>query len=276
NVTLHLDGVLYLRVVDPYKASYGVEDPEFAVMQLAQTTMRSELGNILVFNISKISLDHMFQEREILNHNIVEAINSAAEVWGIKCLRYEIRDIQLPKTVVEAMQMQVEAERKKRANILQSEGEAEAIIAKAQARATGITKVAGALEVKLGDKAASLNVAELYVSAFANLAKTTNTVVLPASVGDASSMVAQALAVYGQITRTGTPPRDDPPVEPGPTTTPSPSDQSHLPQRNSSTFNSKDTQLKAQIDLNEIAKQNNLVGLPHYTAATSPTRAREY
>jgi len=216
NVTLHLDGVLYLRVVEPFKASYGVEDPEFAVTQLAQTTMRSELG--------KISLDNVFQERERLNHNIVEAINHAAEVWGIRCLRYEIRDIQLPSSVVEAMQMQVEAERKKRAAVLQSEGqreaainvaegkkqsqilasearkmeqintatgEANAIVAKAKARAEGIEKVSLALQQQLGERAASLNVAELYVNAFSNLAKTNNTVVLPANVGDAASMVAQ-------------------------------------------------------------------------------------
>ena len=106
NVTLHLDGVLYMRVYDPYAASYGVEDAEFAVVQLAQTTMRSELG--------KIKLDRVFQERTILNFSIVEAINNAAEAWGVKCMRYEIKDIQLPTKVKEAMQMQVEAERKKR------------------------------------------------------------------------------------------------------------------------------------------------------------------
>jgi len=114
NVTLNIDGVLYLRVIDPYNASYGVEDPEFAITQLAQTTMRSELG--------KITLDKVFQERENLNANIVEAINKAAQSWGITCLRYEIRDIKLPARVQEAMQMQVEAERKKRAAILESEG----------------------------------------------------------------------------------------------------------------------------------------------------------
>ncbi|GFW47678.1 stomatin-like protein 2, mitochondrial [Trichonephila clavipes] len=120
NVTLNIDGVLYLRVVDPYKASYGVEDPEFAITQLAQTTMRSELG--------KISLDSVFRERESLNFAIVEAINKASNAWGIDCLRYEIRDIRLPQRVNEAMQMQVEAERKKRAAILESEGIREADI----------------------------------------------------------------------------------------------------------------------------------------------------
>jgi regulator of protease activity HflC (stomatin/prohibitin superfamily) len=98
-VTLHIDGVLYYRIVEPYKASYGVEDAEFAVIQLAQTTMRSELG--------KIKLDSVFQERTNLNIMIVEAINHAAEAWGIRCMRYEIKDIQLPTKVREAMQMQV-------------------------------------------------------------------------------------------------------------------------------------------------------------------------
>lgn len=120
NVTLSIDGVLYLRVLDAYLASYGVEDPEFAITQLAQTTMRSELG--------KISLYKVFRERESLNINIVEAINKASTAWGISCLRYEIRDIRLPSRVHEAMQMQVEAERKKRAAILESEGIREAEI----------------------------------------------------------------------------------------------------------------------------------------------------
>lgn len=124
NVTLHLDGVLYMRIYDPYAASYGVEDAKFAVTQLAQTTMRSELG--------KIKLDRVFQERTHLNISIVEAINNAAEAWGVKCLRYEIKDIQLPTKVKEAMQMQVEAERKKRAVVLESEGVRESAINKAE------------------------------------------------------------------------------------------------------------------------------------------------
>ena len=142
---MDIDGILYLRVNDPYLASYGVEDPEFAIIQIAQTTMRSELG--------KISLDKVFQEREGLNVNIVESINKASQAWGISCLRYEIReifytknilceflkyysyfilffigDIRLPPRIHDAMQMQVEAERKKRAAILESEGVREAEI----------------------------------------------------------------------------------------------------------------------------------------------------
>ncbi|XP_071964315.1 stomatin-like protein 2, mitochondrial [Antedon mediterranea] len=231
NVTIHIDGVLYLRVIDPYNASYGVEDPEYAVTQLAQTTMRSEIG--------KIPLDTVFKERESLNYNIVEAINKAAtEQWGIRCLRYEIKDIDVPSKVKEAMQMQVEAERKKRARVLESEGireseinvaegkkrsvilaseaikmeqinratgEANAIIAKANARAEGLKVVAEAIGNEHGGNAASLNVAEQYVSAFGNLAKETNTVLLPANTGDISSMVAQGLAIYGNLNQQNTP-----------------------------------------------------------------------
>lgn len=221
NVTLNIDGVLYLRVVEPYKASYGVEDPEFAITQLAQTTMRSELG--------KITLDSVFKERESLNVAIVEAINKASNAWGIDCLRYEIRDIRLPDRVQEAMQMQVEAERKKRAAVLESEGireaeinvaegkkrarilaseaekieqinqaqgEANAILAKAEARAQSLKKVAESLREQTGSNAASLLIAEKYVSAFEKLAKTGNTLILPTNTGDVSGMVAQAMGIY--------------------------------------------------------------------------------
>ncbi|XP_029182905.2 stomatin-like protein 2, mitochondrial [Acropora millepora] len=317
NVTLHLDGVLYLRVVDPFKASYGVEDPEFAVTQLAQTTMRSELG--------KISLDNVFQERERLNHNIVEAINHAAEVWGIRCLRYEIRDIQLPESVVEAMQMQVEAERKKRAAVLKSEGEREAainvaegkkqsqilasearkmeqiniatgeanaIVARAKARADGIQKVSLALQEQLGEKAASLSVAELYVNAFGNLAKTNNTVVLPANVGDAASMVAQAMAVYGQLT--GKPNGDPSPSPPGlPDTTPEDKgtrdgtiersiDGSSQVSGTFASARKEFRQVEGSQDQHMKWSPPSNYGkpasspTPHFTAATSPTRARDF
>lgn len=310
NVTLHLDGVLYLRVVDPFKASYGVEDPEYAVTQLAQTTMRSELG--------KISLDHVFQERERLNHNIVEAINHAAEVWGIRCLRYEIRDIQLPNTVVEAMQMQVEAERMKRAAVLKSEGEREAainvaegkkqsqilasearkmeqiniatgeanaIVAKATARAEGIEKVSLALQQQLGERAATLNVAEQYVNAFSNLAKTNNTVVLPANVGDAGSMVAQALAVYGQVT--GKPKNDPPPPSGG--LTDSSTDSAIAGGDQTQKGGDGDTQkdkssASAARDFRQVEgspadshmRWNPVSSRSHFTAASSPTRARDF
>ena len=225
NVTLHMDGVLYLRVIDAYKASYGVENPEFAVSQLAQTTMRSEIG--------KLSLDTIFRERTHLNEHIVDSINQASACWGICCLRYEIRDIQLPKRVVEAMQMQVAAERQKRASILESEGcresainkaegekrsqilasegkkleqinsaegEAEAIIVKANATASGIKAVGLAIQIKGGPEAVSLTLAQQYIQAFSNLAKEGNTLLLPANIGDPCSMIAQAASIYERIT----------------------------------------------------------------------------
>lgn len=114
NVSIQIGGVLYVKIVDPYMASYGVENPIYAVIQLAQTTMKSELV--------KITLDKTFEERDTLNYNIVKSINEAAETWGLKCLRYEIRDITPPDGVKKAMEMQAAAERKKRAQILESEG----------------------------------------------------------------------------------------------------------------------------------------------------------
>ncbi|XP_038598429.1 stomatin-like protein 2, mitochondrial isoform X2 [Tachyglossus aculeatus] len=241
NVTLQIDGVLYLRIMDPYKASYGVEDPEYAVTQLAQTTMRSELG--------KLSLDKVFRERESLNANIVDAINQASDCWGIRCLRYEIKDIHVPPRVKESMQMQVEAERRKRATVLESEGtresainvaegkkqaqilaseaekaerinqaagEANAVLAKAKAKAEAIRILAAALAQHNGDAAASLTVAEQYVSAFSKLAKDSNTVLLPSAPGDVSAMVAQAMGVYGALTKAASPAVRDSPSEPAP------------------------------------------------------------
>uniref|UniRef100_A0A1I7Z987 PHB domain-containing protein n=1 Tax=Steinernema glaseri TaxID=37863 RepID=A0A1I7Z987_9BILA len=234
NVQLHLDGVLYLRVVDPFKASYGVEDPEFAITQLAQTTMRSEVG--------KISLDTVFREREQLNISIVDAINKAANPWGLVCMRYEIRDMSMPAKIQEAMQMQVEADqamqmqveadRKKRAAILESEGQRDAAInvaegekqarilrseahmrekineaegqkraveLNAEARMRALEMVASSLNKEGGQNAASLTVAEQYVSAFKSLAKDTNTVIVPQNVSDVNGMVAQAMTVYKKL-----------------------------------------------------------------------------
>ncbi|KAM9168385.1 LOW QUALITY PROTEIN: stomatin-like protein 2, mitochondrial [Mergus octosetaceus] len=226
NVTLQIDGVLYLRVMDPYKASYGVEDPEYAVTQLAQTTMRSELG--------KLSLDRLFREHESLNANIVDAINQASDCWGIWCLRYEIKDIHMPPRVKESMQMQVEAEQRKRATVLESEGmresainvaegqkqaqilaseaekaekinkaagEASAMLVRAKAKAEAIQLLAAALAQQHGSAAASLSVTEQYMSAFSKLAKDSNTVLLPANTSDITHMVAQALGIYTTLTK---------------------------------------------------------------------------
>lgn len=226
NVTLQIDGVLYLRILDPFKASYGVEDPEYAVTQLAQTTMRSELG--------KLTLDKVFRERESLNANIVHSINQASDEWGIRCLRYEIKDIHVPPRVKESMQMQVEAERKKRATVLESEGtresainvaegrkqaqilasegekaerinkatgEAQAVLVKAEAKAQAIRMLSEALTEQNGNAAASLTVAEQYVSAFSNLAKESNTILLPSNTGDISGMVSQAMTIYSTLAK---------------------------------------------------------------------------
>lgn len=225
NVTLEMDGVLYIRVFDAYKASYGVEDAEFAISQLAQTTMRSEIG--------QLSLDHVLRERQALNNNITTAINEAAQVWGIKCLRYEIRDIHPPANVLEAMHRQVSAERSKRAEILESEGhrqaaineaegkkqstilaseaikmeqinqasgQAEAILLKAKASAEGIKNIAQAIEqTPGGTDAVSLQVAEKYVDAFGKLAKESNTVVVPAGLGDMGGMIASGMNIYDKV-----------------------------------------------------------------------------
>lgn len=215
NVTLSIDGVLYLRILDPYRASYGVEDPEFAITQLAQTTMRSELG--------KISLDYVFRERENLNMNIVEVINKASEAWGITCLRYEIRDIKLPQRVQDAMQMQVEAERRKRAAILESEGvrEAEINVAEgkrqsrilaseadkieqvnnAKGQAEGLTILCEALMHKQGLNAASLSVAEAYIEAFQKMAHENNTLILPSNIADVTGVVGSAVSIYKSLTK---------------------------------------------------------------------------
>ncbi|KAK1334352.1 hypothetical protein QTO34_005356 [Cnephaeus nilssonii] len=241
NVTLQIDGVLYLRIMDPYKASYGVEDPEYAVTQLAQTTMRSELG--------KLSLDKVFRERESLNANIVDAINQAADCWGIRCLRYEIKDIHVPPRVKESMQMQVEAERRKRATVLESEGtresainvaegkkqaqilaseaekaeqinqaagEASAVLAKAKAKAEAIRILAAALTQHNGDAAASLTVAEQYVSAFSKLAKDSNTILLPSNPSESPAWwlrylysILRAMGVYGALTKAPVPGSQD-------------------------------------------------------------------
>lgn len=226
NVTLELDGVLYTRVFDPYKASYGVEDFEYAISQLAQTTMRSEIG--------QLTLDHVLRERASLNSKIAAAVNEAAQDWGVTCLRFELRAVHAPDGVVEAMHRQVTAERSKRAEILESEGqrqsainiaegrkqsvilasealrsesinlaggEAEAILLKAKATAAGIEAVAQKIaEGKENAQGAiSLSVAEKYVEAFAKLAKEGTSVVVPGNVGDIGQMIATAMSIYGKV-----------------------------------------------------------------------------
>jgi len=191
-----------IEIVDPYLASYGAANPIFAVIQLAQTTMRSELG--------KMTLDKTFEERDALNENIVRAINEAATDWGLKCLRYEIKDISPPNGVKAAMEMQVEAERKKRAQILESEGkkraqilesegEAGAVLALAEASTRGIRLVSEAMTTKGSAEAATLRVAEQYVRAFSQVAKKGNTILLPGDGGNPSSFVATAFKIYQRL-----------------------------------------------------------------------------
>ncbi|GAA5252768.1 SPFH domain-containing protein [Candidatus Rickettsia kedanie] len=224
NVTLSIDGVLYVKIIDPMAASYGVNNPYYAITQLAQTTMRSEIG--------KLPLDRTFEERETLNVAIVAAINQAAINWGIQCMRYEIKDIQPPQTILKAMELQVAAERQKRAQILESEGnrqakinhaegekaqivlnseasytdqvnrakgEAEAIGLVATATANSIEIVAAAVQKTGGSDAVALKIAEQYISAFGNLAKDTNTVILPANLSEPSSFVTGALTIFNQL-----------------------------------------------------------------------------
>ena len=224
NVTLIIDGILYLKITDPKQASYGVGDARYAITQMAQTTMRSELG--------KMTLDKTFLERDNLNVSIVQSINEASVVWGIQCLRYEIKDITPPDNVRQAMELQVAAERQKRAEVLDSEGkrqsqiniaegikqevvlkseaamtdqinrakgEAEAILQVAKATAEGIELVAVSIEKSGGEKAVALRLAEQYIEAFSKLAKENNTLILPAKTDDAGSMVAQALSIFNSI-----------------------------------------------------------------------------
>jgi len=218
NVQVAIDGILYLKVMDPERASYGINDHRFAITQLAQTALRSEVG--------KIELDRTFEERTNINTQVVNELDKASEPWGIKVLRYEIKNITPPKDVLNAMEKQMRAEREKRAVILTSEGErdaainqaegekqqvikaseakkqqqineaegaAAAIMAIATATAEGLRKVAESTQIPGGYEAVQLRVAEQYIGKFGELAKTSNTLVLPANVADVGSMLALAL-----------------------------------------------------------------------------------
>lgn len=220
NIGLTVDGVLYLKVLDPYKASYGVEEYSFAVTQLAQTTMRSEIG--------KMDLDKTFEERDSLNAAIVSTINDAAMPWGVQVLRYEIKDITPPRSVLEAMERQMKAERDKRATILESEGErqsainvaegekqakvlaaeadrmeqilnaqgeAKAIELVAEAKAAAITTVGEAAATAQGQKAVQLELAEQAIVAKQNIAKESTIVLMDGESNDAGRVVSEAVAV---------------------------------------------------------------------------------
>lgn len=215
NIQIVVDGVLYLQVVDPKQASYGIHDYAYAAMQLAQTTLRSVIG--------KIDLDKTFEERESINLQVVEVLDEAAKPWGVKVLRYEIADIELPATILDALEKQMRAERERRAVVAQSEGERQAKINVsegmkqetinlseadkmrqineaegkareieliAEATAEGIRRVALAINTDGGQEAVGLRVAEQYVHEFGKLAQTNNTMILPAELSNIGSAVA--------------------------------------------------------------------------------------
>ncbi|MEM5330346.1 stomatin-like protein [Paraburkholderia sp. JHI2823] len=223
NTQLQVDGVLYFQVTDPMKASYGSSNFVFAITQLSQTTLRSVIG--------KLELDKTFEERDFINHSVVSALDEAASNWGVKVLRYEIKDLTPPKEILHAMQAQITAEREKRALIAASEGrkqeqinlasgareaaiqksegerqaainqaqgQAAAILAVAEANAQAIQKIGASIQEHGGIDAVNLKVAEQYVNAFANLAKQGNTLIVPGNMGDLSSMIASALTIVNR------------------------------------------------------------------------------
>src|SRR5262252_7519558 len=221
NTQLQVDGILYFQVTDPRLASYGSSNYVLAITQLAQTTLRSVIG--------RMELDRTFEEREHINGLVVAALDQAAANWGVKVLRYEIKDLTPPKEILHAMQAQITAEREKRAVIATSEGkkqeainlavgareaaiaksegqkqaeinkaqgQAAAILAIAEANAKAIRQVAEAIESPGGIQAVNLKVAEQYVAAFSNIAKTNNTVIVPANLADLAGLVTSAMAVF--------------------------------------------------------------------------------
>ena len=223
NVQVGIDGILYMQVLEPTRASYGIANYEFAISQLAQTTLRSEIG--------KIDLDRTFEERAAINANVVSELDKASEPWGVKVLRYEIKNINPPQDVITAMEKQMRAEREKRAVVLTSEGErdakinqaegekqrvikeseaakqqqineaegeAQAILAVATATAEGLKRVAAALGERGGLEAMQLRVAEDYLTQFGNLAKAGNTLVVPANLSDVAGMISVATKVFEQ------------------------------------------------------------------------------
>lgn len=223
NVQVGVDGIVYVRVIDAQAASYGIDDYNFAIVQLAQTTLRSEIG--------KIELDKTFEARASINANVVAEVDKAAEAWGVKVLRYEIKNINPPRDVITAMEKQMKAEREKRAAILASEGqrdaainaaegekqrqikeseasmmsqinmakgEAEAILEVARATAEGLKMVGEALQSDGGKLAMELRIAEQYLPQLGQIAQKSNTVVLPANLTDLGSVVAMARGMFKQ------------------------------------------------------------------------------
>jgi regulator of protease activity HflC (stomatin/prohibitin superfamily) len=223
NIAVEVDGILYLQVIDPKKASYGIDSYMFASIQIAQTTMRSVMG--------KLELDRTFEERETINGAIVAAVDKASEPWGVKVTRYEVKNIYPPQSIKDAMEKQMRAEREKRAVIAQSEGERQAKINNADgdrqqkifqsegekqkrineaegraaeiekiatATAMGIRAIAKAINEQGGADAVKLRVAEQYLSEFGKLAQTNNTMIIPTNLSDIAGMIKTATAVFAQ------------------------------------------------------------------------------
>ncbi len=227
NIQVQVDGILYLLIVDPVKASYGINDYAFASIQLAQTTMRSEIG--------KIDLDKTFEEREKINAAIVDAVDKASEPWGLKVTRYEIKNIVPPPSIKDAMEKQMRAEREKRAIIAESEGEKQAKINRAEgdkqeaiarsegekmkrineaegraqeiervamATAKGIREIASAINEKGGLQAVNLRIAEQYLGEFGKLAMKNNTMIIPANLTDVAGTVAVIAKMFSELSKT--------------------------------------------------------------------------
>jgi regulator of protease activity HflC (stomatin/prohibitin superfamily) len=224
NISVEVDGILYLQVLDPQKASYGIDNYRFASIQIAQTTMRSVIG--------KLELDRTFEERETINVSIVDAVDKASEPWGVKVTRYEVKNISPPQSIKDAMEKQMRAEREKRAIIAESEGTKQAkinvaegdkqeLIKKsegemqkrineaagraseieqvAKATANGLRAISAAISEENGLNAVNLRIAEQYLTAFANLAKMNNTIILPSNLSDISGIVATATSVFNEL-----------------------------------------------------------------------------
>lgn len=220
NISVEVDGILYIQVIDPMKASYGINNFQFAATQLAQTTMRSVIG--------KLELDRSFEEREAINISIIEAVDKASEPWGVKVTRYEVKNIIPPQSIKDAMEKQMRAEREKRAQIAESEGDKQAKINRAEgdkqemiarsegekmkkineasgkateiesiafATAKGIREIANAINDEGGMDAVKLRVAEQYITEFGKLAKTNNTVIIPSNLSDVSGLIATAMTI---------------------------------------------------------------------------------
>jgi regulator of protease activity HflC (stomatin/prohibitin superfamily) len=233
NIAVEVDGILYLQVIDPKKASYGINDYKFASSQLAQTTMRSVIG--------KLELDKSFEAREAINSEIVDAVDKASDPWGVKVTRYEVKNIVPPQSIKEAMEKQMKAVREKRATIAESEGDKQAKINRAEgdkqelisrsegekqkrinesegraaeiervaaATAKGIREIALAINEKGGIDAVNLRVAEQYIQEFGNLAKTNNSIIIPSNLSDIAGMISTAMTVIKDSKKTDGHPKD--------------------------------------------------------------------